>query len=46
MKNQLNDIKFWFINGSKSIKKYFDIKDGMVFKNENLMAYFNLFEKN
>ncbi len=46
MKNWLNDPWFGCItNLLKSIKKYLEIEDGMVSKNENLIANFKLFEE-
>ncbi len=45
MKNQLNDPRFGFTNGLKSIEEYLNIEDGMVLENENFIANFNYLKK-
>lgn len=44
-KNWLDDPKFEFTSGPESVEKYFDIANGMVSKDEDLIIDFNLFEK-
>lgn len=45
-KNWLDGPKFEFTSGPKSVEKYFDIANGMVSEDEDLIINFNLFEKN
>jgi hypothetical protein len=45
MKNWLNVPKFGCTSGPKSFEKFFNFKDNVVAKNEDLVADFNLFEE-
>ncbi len=45
MKKWLDDLRFRCTNGPKSFEKFLNSKDIVVVKNENLIANFNLFEK-
>ncbi len=44
-KNWLDDPKFEFTSGNRSIEKYFDIANGMVSNDEDLIIDFNSFQK-
>ncbi len=45
MKNWLHDPRFRCTNGFKSFEKFFNSKNNVVVKNEDLIVDFNLFEK-